>query len=218
MPDINIQSLDGAQFNAYCAMPESGNGSGLIVIHEIKGVTSEMRSICDGYAANGYIAVCPNLFWRYPDSEINENTFDVEEGVRDLLAVLAHTRKIKGCNGKVGTVGFCLGSRLAFLMATRSDVDVSVCYYAAGIENHLDEIHDIREPLLLHMASLDEFSSAVTNQRITQVSLRNPAIKTEVYEGAKHAFASNGHQNYNAALASLANEKTNSFLSLALQN
>lgn len=223
MPDIKIQSLEGSQFDAYCSMPASGNGPGLIVIHAVSGLNESARKLCDDFAAQGYVTVCPDLFWRQQDAvnSLHEghpaNSFNVEPSVRDLIAVLAHVRKIPGCNGKVGALGFCLGSRLAYLMATRSDIDASVCYYATGIDKHLDEIHDIREPVIVHMAALDEFSTPSTNEKIRQIASRNPHIKIFVYENAKHAFASEDGVNFDKNAAELAKSRTNDFLSSLLQ-
>ena len=86
-------------------------------------------------ATKGYLALCPDLFWRQqPDIQLTDKSpaewdrafelykgFDVEAGVRDLLATLAHLRSMPGCSGKVGAVGYCLGGKLAYLMAARSD-------------------------------------------------------------------------------------------------
>src|ERR1700760_4545115 len=100
MPDIKIASLEDEEFGAYCAMPATGHGPGLIVIQEIFGVNQNMRKLCDDFAAQGYIAVCPDLFWRQePNVQITDQTkaewdrafelyqgFDVEQGMRDLLS------------------------------------------------------------------------------------------------------------------------------------
>jgi carboxymethylenebutenolidase len=225
MPDIQIKSLNGKEFSAYCAMPKSGNGPGLVVIQEIFGVNAAMRQICDDFAAKGYIAVCSDLFWRQqPGIQITDKTpaewdramelfkgFDVEAGVRDLLSTLAHVRNIKGCSGKVGAVGYCLGGKLAYLMASRSDVDASVSYYGVGLDQLLDEIHDIRAPLLLHIAALDKFMPESVRQKVLAAVARNPVITAYVYEGADHAFARPGGQNYNKEAAELANRRTDAF-------
>src|SRR5713226_10228467 len=83
--------------------------------------------------------------------------FDEAKGVADLKATLAHLRKLPACTGKVGSVGYCLGSKLAYLMATRSDADCNVGYYGVGIDTALDEAGNIRKPLLLHIAEQDEY-------------------------------------------------------------
>lgn len=230
MPDIQIKSLHGKDFGAYCATPASGNGPGLVVIQEIFGVNAAMRKICDDFAAKGYIAVCPDLFWRQqPGIQITDKTqaewdrafelykaFDVEAGVRDLLSTLAYVRSMKGCSGKVGAVGYCLGGKLAYLMASRSDVDSTVGYYPVGLEDMLDEVHDIRMPFLLHFAALDKFSSEPVRQKILRSLSRNPVITPYVYEGVDHAFARPNGQNFNQAAADLANKRTDDFFAKTL--
>ncbi|HEU0117690.1 MAG TPA: dienelactone hydrolase family protein [Alphaproteobacteria bacterium] len=231
MPDVKIKSLEGKEFGAYCAMPPGGNGPGLVVIQEIFGVNAAMRKICDDFAAKGYIAVCPDLFWRQqPGVQLTDKTppewdrafelykgFDVEAGVRDLLSALAYVRALKGCSGKVGSVGYCLGGKMAFLMATRSDVDASVSYYGVDLDKYLDEIHDIRMPLILHMAGLDKFMTGAVREKVLKAIQRNPVITAYVYEGVDHAFARPNGQNFNQAAADLANSRTVEFFAKNLQ-
>lgn len=213
-------------------MPSGGTGPGLIVIQEIFGVNANMRALCDGFAAQGYIAICPDLFWRQqPGIQLTDKTpeewdrafelykgFDAEAGVRDLLSTLGHIRKMPECSGKVGSVGYCLGGRLAFLMATRSDVEASVGYYGVELDKYLNEIHDIRMPLMLHIAALDKFTPPDVREKVIKSCARNPVITTYVYEGVDHAFARIGGQNYNQEAADLANERTAEFLATNLKS
>ena len=169
MPDITITGPDG-DFGAYLAVPASGSGPGIIVIQEIFGVNADMRAHCDGLAAQGYLALCPDLFWRQePGIQITDQSeaewqrafelyqgFDVDLGMQDLAASLAHLRALDGCTGKVGCIGFCLGGLLAYLMATRTDADCAVGYYGVGIQDKLDEAGNIGAPTLLHIAGLLE--------------------------------------------------------------
>ena len=211
MPDIRIKSLDEKEFGGYYAAPNSNQGPGIVVIQEIFGVSASMRQICDDYAARGYMAMCPDLFWRQqPGVQLTDKTpaewdrafelykgFDVEAGVRDLLSTLAHIRSMRGCSGKVGTVGYCLGGKLAFLMASRSDVDASVSYYGVDLDKLLDEVHDIRMPYLMHIAGLDKFVTPAVREKILAAIKKNPAITAYVYENADHAFARPNGQHYN---------------------
>ncbi|MEE8445248.1 MAG: dienelactone hydrolase family protein, partial [Alphaproteobacteria bacterium] len=171
MADITIAAADGGSFSAYLATPPSGSGPGVVLIQEIFGVNHFMRSMADHYAGQGYVAICPDLFWRQePGIQLTDQTkaewarafelfqgFDVEKGVDDLIATLSHLRGLDACTGKVGSVGFCLGGKLAYLMAARSDAECNVGYYGVGIQDMLDEASNIGAPLLLHVAEQDEY-------------------------------------------------------------
>src|SRR5678816_4063876 len=139
---ITIKTPDG-EFSAYVARPGVTKAPAVVVIQEIFGVNQVMRDITDGLAAQGYLAICPDLFWRIePDIDITDqseaewkrafelfNAFDVETGVKDIQATITVIRADIQSNDKVGAVGFCLGGLLAFLTATRTDVDAAVSYY-----------------------------------------------------------------------------------------
>jgi carboxymethylenebutenolidase len=226
MPDIKIASLEGSEFGAYLAMPPAGSGAGLVVIQENFGVNASMRELCDSYAAQGYIALCPDLFWRQqPNIQLTDQTpqdlaratellkgFDVEAAVCDLISTLGYIRAINGCNAKVGAIGYGLGGRLAHLMATRSDVDASVAYYPMDLDVNIDEMCDVSMPLLFHFAVLDKYLPVDKRLKIMHSIARNPVITARVYENAGHAFALVGGQNYNKPAAELADARTKEFL------
>jgi NADPH2:quinone reductase len=225
MPDITIAARDGGSFSAYVAKPASGSGPGILVIQEIFGVNKVMRDLCDGYAKQGYVAMCPDLFWRQePGIQITDKTeaewakafqlykgFDVAKGVADLQASLEALRKLPGCSGRVGTVGFCLGGKLAYLMATRSDADCNVSYYGVGIEADLGEASRIAKPYLCHIAAKDKFVPAAAQEQIRAALARVPAATVHVYDGCDHAFARIGGEHYDAAAAKLAGDRTAAF-------
>ena len=168
--DINIKCPDGT-FVAYLTTPPARNGPGVVVVQEAFGVNHVMREICDDLALTGYIALCPDLFWRQePRIQLTDQTdqewqrafqlfegFDVDKGVADLEVALAHLRTTQGCSGSVGGVGFCLGGLLAYLLATRIDIDCSVSYYGVNINALPDEAPRIGKPLMLHVAEEDAF-------------------------------------------------------------
>ena len=231
MADITIKSLEGKSFGGYCALPTGGRGPGLIVIQEIFGVNSAMRELCDAYASKGYIAICPDLFWRLqPGIQLNPKEpaemdaamdlfkqFDAEAAMRDLLSTLGHIRAMPACAGKVGAVGYCLGGKLAFLMAARSDVEAAVSYYGVGLDQLLDEVHDIRMPLIVDIAGLDSHVPPPVRDKIVAALARNPAITAYVYPEADHGFARPHGRTYNAAAAELANQRTDAFFAKNLQ-
>lgn len=221
MPDITINCPDGT-FGAYLARPKSCKGPGILVIQEIFGVNKDMRDHCDRLAADGYIALCPDIFWRQePGIQITDQSeeewakafelykgFDVAKGVDDLKVALAHLRKVDGCTGKAGTVGFCLGGLLAYIMATDSDADCNVAYYGVGIEERLDDARRITAPTLLHIAEEDGFVPKEAQAKIKAALKEHPHVTIHSYPGVDHAFARNKGVNYNKKAADQAEART----------
>lgn len=226
MAEVTIPTLDGVSFSSLISYPAGENGPGLIIIRGLFSQNASLQQLADRYASLGYIAVCPNIFHRQnvdpekafsKEPDFDQTTklyknFDIEAGVRDLLATLAYVRKLPQCGGKVGALGYCLGSRMAYLMATRSDVDCAVGYYGVGIESMLDEVYDIRMPLLLHFAENDKLLTPSTRMKVLSSLAKNPCITAYTYSGVEHGFAREGSMTYNAAAAALANERTELFL------
>jgi len=229
MPDISIKTAEG-EFSGYLALPRGdGDGHrapGIVVIQEIFGVNAVMRALCDDLAARGYVALCPDLFWRQePGIQLTDKTeaewaraFELYKGfheaksVNDLIAAVDHLRVHPACSGKVGTIGYCLGGKLAYLMATRSNAACSVGYYGVGIENALGEAGAITKPLLLHIAEEDEFCSKEAQEKIKQALSRNSMVTIYSYPGVGHAFARVGGKHWNAEAAQTANERSAAFL------
>ena len=222
---VTIGAHDGGSFTGYLAEPASGKGPGILVIQEIFGVNQVMRDICDDLARQGYVALCPDLFWRQePGVDITDKSkaewdkafalfggFNLDLGVEDLKSSLAVLRKLPGVSGKVGTVGYCLGGRLAFLMAARSDVDAAVAYYGVMLADHLGEVGAIKKPLLMHCATEDKFVPKDAQAKVKAAVAANPAITLHEYQGNDHAFARVGGEHYDKAAADLANGRSAAF-------
>lgn len=225
MAEITINAKDGGTFGAYLATPSAGSGPGIILIQEIFGVNQVMRDIADGHAAAGYTVVCPDLFWRQePGIQLTDQTeaewgrafelyqgFDEAKGVDDLGATLDAIRAHDACSGKVGSVGYCLGGKLAYLMATRTDADCNVGYYGVGIENALDEAGKISNPLMLHIAEEDQFCPKEAQVKIHGSLDDNASVTIHNYPNMDHAFARVGGEHYVEAAANAANDATAAF-------
>jgi carboxymethylenebutenolidase len=225
MTDVTIRAADGGSFSAYLATPKSGKGPGIVLIQEIFGVNKVMRDLADGFAAQGHTVMCPDLFWRQePGIQITDKTqeewnkafslyqgFNVEKGVDDLKATLAALRKHPACSGKVGSVGYCLGGKLAYLMATRTDADANVGYYGVGIQDSLGEAKSIKKPLLLHVAAKDQFVPPEAQAKVKDALKGNSLVTIYTYNEQDHAFARIGGQHYDKGAADQANERTAQF-------
>lgn len=221
--EITIQAADGGTFAGYLATPPSGSGSGVVVIQEIFGINAVMRAITDRMAEAGYLALCPDLFWRQePGIQLTDQTdeewarafelfqgFDLEKGIADLDSTIETLRRTDGCSGKVGTVGFCLGGRLAYMTATRTKADAAVGYYGVYLTEHLDET--VTCPLMLHMAGEDEFAPQEVQDAVHAALDDNAKVTLHDYPGLGHAFARVGGQHYDAESAETANGRTLDF-------
>lgn len=222
---ITIRSAEGEEFAAYLSLPSSGRGPGLVLLQEIFGVNHYMRAVADGYAERGFVVACPDLFWRQePGVQLTDKTdaewqraFELYQGldetkaINDAKATLFHLRRHAACTGKVGAVGFCLGGKLAYLMATRSDVDCSVGYYGVNIESALTEAAQISHPIMLHIAERDKFCPPEAQAQIHEALDKHPLVTLHDYPDQDHAFARIGGVHFNEEAAELANLRTLEF-------
>ncbi|HRC26604.1 MAG TPA: dienelactone hydrolase family protein [Alphaproteobacteria bacterium] len=223
---ITVPSKDGGSFSAWLAEPAVMPAPAVIVIQEIFGVNADVRHKCDELAAKGFLAFAPDLFWRLePGVDLTDQTeqewkkamdllqrFDIDKGIDDLRATLHTACGHAHCTGKVGAIGYCLGGRLAYLMATRTKVDCAVGYYGVGIERYLEESVSIRKPLMLHIAREDEYVPPGAQQALHSSLERISLVTLYDYPGAKHAFARAKGVNFDAQAASSADSRSLAFL------
>jgi carboxymethylenebutenolidase len=222
---VAIKSFDDEEFSAYLAAPASGYGPGIVVLQEIFGVNQFMRDVCDWYAAHGFVAVCPDLFWRQePGTQLTDQTeaewqkaFELYQGldeakaVEDSAAAVEFLRSHASCNGQVGAVGFCLGGNLAWLLSVRFKPVCAVGYYGVSIEKTLNEAKNLRSPLMLHVAGKDQFCPPDAQQQIHAALDQNPLVTIHDYPEQDHAFGRPGGEHYDRTAAELANLRTLDF-------
>jgi carboxymethylenebutenolidase len=222
---LKITSFDGGEFDAYVALPASGYGPGIVVLQEIFGVNQYLRDVAGWYAAHGFVAVVPDLFWRIqPGIELSDRgddwkraielyqKIDEAKAVEDAAATLEFLRKHPACSGRAGALGFCMGGNLAYLLSVRFKPDCAVSYYGVGIEKSLYEAKNLNNPLLLHIGGLDKFCPPEAQAQIQAALDANPLVTIHDYPGMDHAFARTGGEHYDAAAAELANLRTLEFL------
>ena len=228
--DISITATEDGAFGAYLASPARIPAPGIVLIQEIFGVNGVMRGIADALAGDGFVVLCPDLFWRQqPGIQITDRSpaewdrafelfqgFDLDLGVADLMATLDHLRGLDACTGKVGAVGFCLGGQLAYLMACRSNVDAAAGYYGVRIQDFLGEAANISKPLMLHIAGEDQFVPPEAQEAVVSGLGDRAGVVLHRYPGRDHAFARVGGEHYHRESADLANRRTLDFLTTHL--
>lgn len=223
---ISIAALDGSgSIPAYLAAPAEAPRGAIVVVQEIFGINAGIRAKADEWANLGYVAIAPDLFWRFaPGVELdpdvpdqlqaafgNIQKFDVDKGMADIEAAIRDARDRAGAR-KVGVVGFCLGGRLAYLAATRTDADAAVGYYGGGIDQKLDEAAAIANPLMLHFAGDDSHIGPDAVVAIEAALQDKPGFQLFVYPGAGHGFAAQSGSRRNDTAATTADDRTRAFI------
>lgn len=214
---------DEGQIPAYVARPDAPATRAIIVIPEIFGINAGIRTKCDDWAAKGYLAIAPDIFWRFapgvelnPDieAELNEafgyfQQYDADKGVKDIEAAIRWLHH-EGAS-KVGCVGFCLGGRLAYMAAARTDIHASVGYYGVMIDQMLSESHAIAHPLMLHIPTADHFVGPEAQTKMHEGLDSHPKVTLHDYAGLDHGFAAASGNRRDEAGANLADGRTIAF-------
>ena len=222
---IDIPAQDGKTFKGYLALPPAGHGPGIVLIQEIFGVNEHIQSVADQYASDGYVVLAPDLFWRSEpgvklgyDGDDWERAFalmkalDFDLAIDDLRRSAERLRERDDCNGRVASLGYCMGGVLSYLLAANSGVDAAVCYYPGSIEKRLDQADKIKCPTLFHFAEEDDHIDsdvvAAVQEKMTQVG----QSQIETYPGVDHGFNCWARPAYNQNAAALAHGRSLVFL------
>jgi carboxymethylenebutenolidase len=221
---IDIAGEDGT-FQAYLALPHTGKGPGVLLIQEIFGVNQHIREVADQYAADGYTVLAPDIFWRAePRVELGYEGADRDKAIaiaqrtdfsktlKDLGATARALRGLPEVGGKIATIGYCLGGRLAYNSAASGFVDAAVTYYGGGIQNQLERAAEIKVPILFHYAEED---SSIPLSAVDEVKERfagRDNAELHLYRGAHHGFNCPYRATYQQNATALAHGRTLVFL------
>jgi carboxymethylenebutenolidase len=224
-----IRALDeDARFGAYVAKPAGDTKAAIIVIPEIFGVNPGIRQKCDTWAKAGYLAVGIDIFWRFaPGVELDADIeaqlqeafgyfgqYDANDGVKDIEAAIHAIRRGElgtAAVQSVGCVGYCLGGRLAYMAAARTDISASVGYYGVMIDTMLNESHAIANPLMLHIPTADHLVGAEAQAAIHAGLDGHPKVVLHDYVGLDHGFAAEMGNRRDEGGANLADSRTAAF-------
>ncbi len=220
---VKLKASDGQELSAYVARPQGEVKAALVVIQEIFGVNAHIRSVADGYAKDGFLAIAPALFDRFEprvelsyEGEDQKRAFelygklDVNVALKDVAAAFHYAKKSERA---VGVVGYCFGGLMAWISATRGEVEkmqpeAAVGYYAGGIGKFAAE--EPTCPVMLHFGEED---SHIGNDQIEAVRSAHPEVTIYTYPGAGHAFNRDvAPAAYHAPSAKLARERSLAFL------
>ncbi len=217
-----IMSRDGHEMRTWLAAPPGKPRGAVLVVQEIFGVNSHIRSVADGYAAEGYVAIAPSLFDRIRQGiELGYEQSDVQEGfgyvqqlkpeqtLLDLSAAIAVVRHA----GRVGVVGYCWGGRMTYICACELPIACGVSYYGGGITQYLAKRPKC--PMMYHFGELD---THIPLSDVEKIKAANPEGIFHLYPGAGHGFNCDQRSSYNPQAAALARERSLAFFARHLTN
>ena len=218
---INLTAEDGHRLSAYRAAPSGAPKGGLVVVQEIFGVNHHIQSMCDRFAADGYLALAPAIFDRVePGINLGYTADDIEQGrsirgkvdIADMMRdVRAAVEALKAEGQSVGVVGYCLGGTLAWLACTRIDgVKAAVGYYGGGIAETASETP--RCPVLLHFGETDQ---AIPPEHWARIRAAHPEVPLHTYP-AGHGFSCDERGSFHKPSAELARQRTLGFFQALL--
>ena len=213
---IELKASDGHKLAAYRADPQGKPRGAVVVIQEIFGVNSHVKSVADGYAKDGYLAIAPAMFDRlqkgydtgYSQPEIQAGIaimqkLDWKQTMQDAAAAVAEAKQA----GKGGIVGYCWGGTVAWVAAARtSGLAASVPYYGGGMPNFISE-----KPKIPVMCNFGEADQSPTLEQAKAIAKAHPEITAHYYPGAGHGFNCDQRGSYNAAASKQARERTVEF-------
>ncbi len=219
---ISLQSADGFSVPAYVAEPQGKPRAAVVVVQEIFGVNSHIRSVADRFAAEGYLAVAPATFERVkPGVELGYTDADMQAGfglktavdalpgtgvMQDIQAAIDHAVQAGG--GKVGIVGFCWGGLLTWQAAcTLNGLSAAVPYYGGGITSPEEIARHAKCPVLAHFGDQDHW---IPLEGVEAFKKAHPEVEAHVY-AANHGFNCDQRGSYNEAAANKARERTLAF-------
>lgn len=225
MADITITAKDGGTFPAYLAMPSRTPAPAVVVLQEVYGVNRFIKRITDYWASQGFIAAAPEVYWRMGSGIVLDpetpghrekarawgQELDVDKAVGDITAMVEQLRRLPECTGKVGTTGYCLGGKLAYLQGTRGTADCNVSYYGVGIEKLLGEAGKLKNPLMMHMGEIDSWTPPEVRKQLDGVLGGFAHVTSFVYANTDHAFAREGASSDVPKMREIANARTLEF-------
>jgi carboxymethylenebutenolidase len=229
-----ITAADGGVFDAFCAVPDAPSAPAVLIFQEIFGINDNIRGLAERLAAAGYLVLAPDVFWRIEPRFERKDESGLADGMArvqqldfglagsDLTATLAHVRRMPGCDGAVGGVGFCLGGTLAYLFAATARVDgrgpdAVVSYYGSGVHDMLGMAEQIECPVLFHYGDRDPYITGEQIDAVERAVAGRPGVTVHRYD-AGHAFSNwDAPSMYDETSARVAWDRTVEFLDAHLR-
>lgn len=223
---VDLKAADGGVFQGYLSHPvatDAGALPGLLLVQEVFGVNAHIRAVADDYAAQGFTVLAPDVFWRAePKVELGYDMDSAMRGmgmwkqitseqiVTDLQASIKTLQPL--CNGKIAAVGYCMGGQMVYRLAASGAIKAGICYYGGGIGKILEHAPQIRVPMLFHYGALDKSIPLTEVEAVRAAFAQHQNVTIHEYRDADHGFNCTQRPAFNADVATLARERSLSFL------
>ena len=203
--DIKIRSRDGGEFDCYVVTPAaSGKAPAIVLAAAVHGVDADIRAIADEFAARGYIAVAPDLFWRTipgplgrDDNRTKERSQPrlprIKAGEADMADTLAHLRTLPQWNGRAAAMGFCYGGPYAILGPKRLGYDAGISCHGTQLLDFLGELEGVTQPVCLVWGDQDHAAPPPVQEAYRKVPARMPNVEVHIFPGVKHGYMMRGN-------------------------
>ena len=195
-----LTAHDGGTFDGHVWLPDAGSGPGLLLLQEIFGVGPYVRSVAERLAAQGYVVLAPDVFWRVQrnweadhdekgltDSIGMMGKFDFVQGVDDCVAAFEHLDEMSEVTRGTGVIGFCMGGLLTYHVAAATEPQVAVSYYGSNIASSLDLSGKITCPIIFHFGERDAYIPMEQVDQIRVAFANRDDAPVHVHD-AGHAF------------------------------
>jgi carboxymethylenebutenolidase len=200
--DIRIAASDGGEFDSYLTLPTGAPGPAVIIMSSVFGVDDDVRADLDKLAAQGFVGVGPDLFWRgdkgpKPRTEEGDRQAKarawpraplIEAGIQDLSDIMDHLKALPQCNGKFAVVGLCYGGPFALLGPSRLGADAGISFHGSLMQNYIDELPKVNAPLCLHWGDQDSIAPVDVIAQIQDAARGMEDVDITIYPDVLHGY------------------------------
>lgn len=190
--DIEIRASEGAAFGCYLAVPpQTSQVPAIVLASTIRGVDTDMRAIADEFAAHGFIAAAPDLFWR-PGGQ-RSRLEQIKSGESDMADALASLRTLCSFNGRAAAMGFCYGGPYAILGPKRLGYAAGISCHGTQMLDYVNELEGVRQPICLLWGDDDDRAPAEVLDAYRGVPPRMKNVEVHIFPRVRHGFMIRGN-------------------------
>jgi carboxymethylenebutenolidase len=203
--NITVRSSTGGEFDCYLAAPKTADRvPGIVLTSAVHGVDADVRAIADAFAAQGFLAAAPDLFWRSvpgPLARDDERAKaraqprleKIKAGETDLADTLAMLRTQPQFNGRAAVMGFCYGGPYAILGPKRLGYAAGISCHGTQMIDYLQELDGVTQPVCIIWGDQDFAAPAEVQAAYRAVPARQKNVEVHIFPGVLHGYMMPGN-------------------------